>query len=123
MSKTSIKDRIRYTKTKAMNKYSKMGATIAPSDNNIICFLASFGTHENKVKVVVDEITEADINSIMEINVFPYQSRQIYCKLEKMNDPFLIEIINDKHIKILYHPQKPAYKNKVLSIPKFLETF
>jgi len=123
MKREAIKDRLKYQKAKAKKRYQKMGATIMESDNEVICFTANFRTHEDKVRVVLDRITEDDINAMKEINVYPNQSRQILCAVKGKWDPLLIELLDDTRVKVLYDPNDHGLKRKTMSIPKFLEVF
>lgn len=123
MSTDSIKDRLNYQKAKAKKRYRKQGATIIESDNEIICFIANFKTHEEKIRVVLDKITEYDIDAMKEINALPFQSRQILCALKGKRDPLLIELLDDRNIKVLYDPNDHGMKRKIMSIPKFLDVY
>ena len=120
MTEEAIKQRTKYAKEKAEKYYFKLGAEIVSCDNKILCFLANFKTHENKVRVTLDCVKKEDIELISRVYVFPHQTRQIWCDIKGKKDALLIEV-EDSCIKVLYHPVHPELKNKILSIPEFLQ--
>ena len=120
MTEEAVKQRIKYAKEKAQTYYARLGAEIVSCDNRTLCFLANFKTHEDKVRVTLDRIKKEDIELISRVYVFPHQTRQIWCDIKGKRDALLIEV-EDSQIKILYHPLRPELKNKVLSIPEFLQ--
>jgi len=121
MTQESAEQRKGYAKNKAKKYYEKLGATIINSDNEIICFTANFTTHENKVRVVVDEIKEDDFKCLEKINVHANQSKHIFCQLYKEREPRIIEIINEQKVKVLYDPTFSSLRSEILSIPKYLD--
>lgn len=120
MAEEAVKQRIKYAKDKAQKYYERLGAEIVSCDNRTLCFLANFTTHENKVRVTLDTIKKHDIELISRVYVFPHQTRQIWCDIKGKRDALLVEVM-DSCIKILYHPLHPDLRNKVLSIPDFLQ--
>jgi hypothetical protein len=63
MSDSKLKRRCSDVKKDAMAHYRDMGYEIIPSNNEIICFSAvdKAGTHERKVRVTIDKISQEDI--------------------------------------------------------------
>jgi hypothetical protein len=78
----NIKRRSLKAKNAAMDHYRGNGYRIIPGDNNPICFSAvdKAGTHERKVRVVIDKITKADIDSILAFRIPPGQIKEIICR-------------------------------------------
>lgn len=79
----AIKSRIADAKESAKEYYQSMGYRILNSDNETICFTAvdMAGTHERKVRVVVDKITEQDIKLILSLRIPPNGTKEIICRL------------------------------------------
>lgn len=119
MADFAVKKRMMRAKNKEKKRCEKRGATIINSDNEITCFIANYGTHEDKIRVVLDKITKTDIELMCQINALPNQSRQISCYIRGERDPILIEIKDDSRIRFLYNPTSPALKNRVLSTTEF----
>lgn len=83
MADVSVMRRLRYAKRTAKEDLLGSGHTIINSDNEIICITATFGNFiERKIKIVVDEILETDIDMIKRLNITPYQTKEIWCKKE-----------------------------------------
>jgi len=84
MSKSNIKQRIRRAKNKAKKDLEAQKYTIINSDNDIICFTATFGQMiEKKIRIVVDEITPDDIALIKKLNVLNGQTKEIWCRRDR----------------------------------------
>jgi len=124
MGDPPIVRRQRYAKQKAKEYCERDGATICVSDNDIICLIANYRTHERKIKVVIDEITEWDIRQLSKIHIFPTQSREIWCRLYKIPTELKVSLLDDgKTIKILYDPRNPSNKHTTLKAEKFLSQY
>ena len=100
MSEEAIKRRIRYAKESAKKELKQLHHTITNSDNEIICFTATFGSFlERKIRVIVDKITDNDIELIKKYNIISNQTKEIWCKKE---DGFECKIF-DKDNNLLDH--------------------
>jgi len=81
MSHDSVEDRIAYAKKSAKRKCRDLRYDIINSDNEIFCFIASIaGIYERKIRIVVDEITENDINLVKKFRIPSNQTKEIWCK-------------------------------------------
>ena len=82
MSDEAVKRRCADAKKCAMEHYRSMGYRILKSDNEVICFAAvdKAGTHERKVRVTVDEITDNDIALVRSLRIPPNQTKEIACR-------------------------------------------
>jgi len=77
----AYRQRLYYAKESAKQLFKELGFEIINSDNQIFCFIASMGgIAERKIKVVVDEITDKDIELIKKIPILPSQTKEIWCR-------------------------------------------
>ena len=81
MSHDSVKDRITYAKSSAKRRCRGLKYDIINSDNEVFCFIASIaGIYERKIRIVVDEITDADIELVKKFRIPSNQTKEIWCK-------------------------------------------
>jgi len=81
MSDEAIKRRIADAKMKAKQKFLDVGYIVYNSDNEIFCFIANkIGCHECKVRVVVDKITDQDIELVRAQRILLGQTKAIWCR-------------------------------------------
>jgi hypothetical protein len=82
MADEAIKRRILDAKDAAKRHYQEMGYAIINSDNEVFCFSAvdKAGTHERKVRVTVDLITDCDKSLVLSMRVPPNQTKEIICR-------------------------------------------
>ena len=81
MSEEATKRRIANAKKSAKKKFRGLKFDIINSDNEVFCFVASkSGIYEAKIRVVVDEISEEDINLIKKTRILPNQTKGIWCR-------------------------------------------
>ena len=86
MSEESVMRRIGYAKKVAKQSLEDQEHTVLNSDNQIICFTATFGEFlERKIRIVIDEITEHDIKLIKGLNITPNQTKEIWCKIKDIS--------------------------------------
>lgn len=100
MSDDAVKRRIAYAKKVAKECLEELEHTVINSDNQVICFTATFGDFlERKIRVVVDEITDDDIKLIKGLNITRYQTKEIWCKIK--DQPGFERKIYNKDNKII----------------------
>jgi len=81
MSNEAIKRRIFDAKQRAKQKFLDVGYIVYNSDNEIFCFIANkIGCHECKVRVVVDKITDQDIELVRAQRILLGQTKAIWCR-------------------------------------------
>jgi len=81
MSHNSARDRMADAKKSAKKKCQGLRYDIVNSDNEIFCFIASIaGIYERKIRVVVDEITENDIEIVKKFRIPSNQTKEIWCR-------------------------------------------
>ena len=81
MPDIAIKRRVADAKSRAKSKCRDMDYDIINSDNEIFCFIASrAGIYERKIRVVVDGITQRDIDLIKRFRIPSNQTKEIWCR-------------------------------------------
>ena len=82
MSEDAVKKRLRDAKYSAMTDYRVRGYQVNPSDNQLFCFSATdkARTHECKVRVVIDEISNEDREIIKNTIILSNQRKEIMCR-------------------------------------------
>jgi hypothetical protein len=81
MNEDAIKKRIARAKTSAMTVLRKSGYDIIPSDNALVCILATRPTEIRFIRVVVDQVMPNDHSIVSKLRV-PADvrvSREIWC--------------------------------------------
>lgn len=121
MPDEKIMQRLRYQKKKAKDRFGYLGAEIINSDNHIICFEANFTTHEDKVRVILDEFRELDFEQMKRVSVKEGQSRIVWCGIKNVRDPYIVDLTRDLEVRIRNDPFQRESKGTLLSIPQFLE--
>jgi hypothetical protein len=97
MSEEAIKQRQSDAKSCAKKFYKSHGFKIYNSDNEIICFTAKKGSSNGQkitqvdVRVVIDKIEEHDIELIKGVPISPNETKVIFCKIYKCQDPKILE--------------------------------
>ncbi len=92
MSDEAIKRRVADAKKAAKKKCRGMKYRITNSDNEVFCFIAErAGLYEQKIRVVVDEITDDDKQLILRTRILPNQTKAIWCRPYKSRDFIILE--------------------------------
>jgi len=84
--------RLRRAKEKAMNDLSKIGYQIVPSDNSTFCICGVRKAELRMIRVVVDSISDEDVECVKAIKTPEMCSREIWCKIEGKRDFEIREI-------------------------------
>jgi hypothetical protein len=80
MTGLNDKRRTAYAKEAAKSRFKEMGYSIINSDNHIFCFIATrAGIYERKIRVIIDEIKDEDIDLIKKTKIIPSQTKEIWC--------------------------------------------
>jgi hypothetical protein len=90
MPNEAVKKRLERAKKKAIEHFTKTGYKIIESNNKTFCFIATRSREVRFIRVVVDRITETDIQSVWEILLPESCTREIFC--QKKNDFEIREI-------------------------------
>lgn len=97
MREDNIKNKIWWAKKKAKEKLEKDKWDVINSDNEKVCFLATFGNSVTRlIRVVIDDITEIDREIISKLRVKEHDYKEIWCKSDTQRD-FIIEIYDHKN--------------------------
>jgi hypothetical protein len=92
MSETTIKKRLARAKRQAIRHFEASGYRIVESDNKTFCFIASRRREARFIRVVVDKITDADLEMARGFEVPDTCAREIFCQ---KNDRFEIREIRE----------------------------
>jgi len=80
MSEETVKRRLLRAKRRATDKLIKVGYKIIQSDNNFFCIIATREREIRMIRVVIDKITEQDIEIIKDWQHPGTCSKEIWCK-------------------------------------------
>jgi len=94
MSNSTTQRRLGRAKERATTILVNTGYTIIPSDNSTFCILGVRQREIRMIRVVVDEITEGDIETVLDFHSGPpVCTKEIWCKRLDKRD-FEIKEIN-----------------------------
>lgn len=80
MTDLAVKKRIARAKTRAVNILITTGYKIVPSDNSTFCILAVRKKEIRMIRVVIDGITEHDIETVKSFEPPGICTKEIWCK-------------------------------------------
>jgi hypothetical protein len=83
MAEESIKKRLRKAKTKAAAVLEDSKFKIIPSDNSIFCILAVRKKEIRLIRVVVDEISNTDVDLVRNFDHPEICTKEIWCRKYK----------------------------------------
>jgi hypothetical protein len=93
MPDESIKRRIGKAKQAAKQRCIDLGYEIINCDNEVFCFIAGrAGIYERKIRVVVDEIADNDVDIIKKARILSSQTKEVWCKLKGQNNWETVEL-------------------------------
>ena len=92
MGEETVKRRIRRAKERASGVLIKTGYKIVPSDNSEFCILAIRKKEIRMIRVVIDKITDHDINLIKTFEPPGICTKEIWCKTANSPDFDIKEI-------------------------------
>jgi len=83
MSEEAIKKRLTRAKQKAIEHFEAIGYRIVKSDNATFCFIAGRRREARFIRVVVDKITPADLETVRDFEVPDGCTREIFCQKDE----------------------------------------